>query len=135
VREELIRTFAERFEEIMRPRFLQESVCVLTTDGETRTEDLPDFDCLIEWVGNLFRNLGIEPRYSDGVLELMNCPWVDEARGNPVFCLICRTMVIRSSTWSSTATQVDHRTSIASGGESCRFIFHVRSGRQDRKEM
>ncbi|MCI0497902.1 MAG: PAS domain S-box protein [Thermoplasmata archaeon] len=129
VREELIRTFAERFEEMMRPRFIESAVCAMPGAEDLPAETVPDLECLLEWVRGLFRNLGIGSTVVRNTLDLTNCPWVEEARGNPVFCLICRTMVIRSSTWTGISGSVEHASSLASGGRTCRFIYRMRKGR------
>jgi len=121
VRDELIKNFGERFEAQMRPRFIDETVCSL---GEG-AEQLPDFDCFVHWIQQFFRDVGIETEFKDRQLHFQACPWVEEARGNPVFCLVCRTMVMRSAGWTEEKVSVSHKATIAGGAETCCFEYNV----------
>ncbi len=121
VRDELIKSFAERFEAQMRPRFLEDSVCSL----EEGSEQLPDFQCLQGWIATLFQDVGIETEMVGDELHFKACPWVEEARGNPVFCLVCRTMVMRSAGWTDEKVSVAHKTTIAGGADTCSFEYNI----------
>ncbi len=84
-------------------------------------------DAYMQWLSGLFSNFGIQNKTNPGgkkrILEFMNCPWEGEAQGNPIFCLICRSMVIRSFTWTFLKGTPVQNSSIASGSEKCTFYI------------
>jgi PAS domain S-box-containing protein len=131
-RDILVSSFAERFERIIRPRFEQE-LASWRSGGKPVKPDSPDMlNHYLSWISGLFTNLGIETSVERGrragALLFANCPWVNEARGNPIFCLICRAMAIRSFTWASTRGHASQRSSIVEGAGSCRFEFQLPAG-------
>jgi PAS domain S-box-containing protein len=128
-RDILVSSFSERFEKIMRPRFLQERESWMK-GGRTAAADSPGMlDFYLLWISEMFSNLGIqtstERAERAGRLLFANCPWADEARGNPIFCLICRAMAIRSFTWASPRGHASQRSSIVGGGGCCQFDFQL----------
>lgn len=86
-------------------------------------------DAYGSWLTNLFLNLGIENKTvcsgTECRFEFAKCPWTGEARSNPIFCIICRTMVMRSFTWTSLKGTVVQSSSIAGGGKCCGFEVRV----------
>ncbi len=131
VRNTLIINFAERFEKNARPGF-EEEMKRLGYDQRIGAENTQEIlDVLMPWLLGLFSNFGIQTRTtSEGIkrdIEFLNCPWIDEASGNPIFCFICRAMVIRSFTWTALKGSADQKTSIANGSQTCRFEIHARS--------
>ena len=122
VRDFLIKNFSERFEKNVKPRF----------NEEIKQKSLNN-DQLLEsymvWLSALFLNFGIENKNkTEGkkrVLEFTNCPWINEARGNPIFCFICRSLAKRSFTWTALKGIVEQKSSIASGSKTCRFEILV----------
>lgn len=123
IRNYLISNFAERFEKNFMPKFKEEMKS-------------PDFrqsacylDAYMQWLSGLFSNFGIQnksiPNGTKRILEFMNCPWAGEAQGNPIFCLICRSIVIRSFTWTSLKGTPVQNSSIASGSEKCSFDINI----------
>ncbi len=124
VRNILVKNFAMRFERNIRPRS-EEEMKQLSLNTGLRDE----FDVFMLWLAGLFSNLGIKTRTAPGGIkrsfELLNCPWKGEASGNPVFCLICRTIVMRSLTWTSLKGMAEQRSSIANGSQACMFEINV----------
>ena len=128
-RDILVSSFAERFERMIRPRFEQE-LDALRKGGRRARPDSPEMLGLyLSWISEMFSNLGIETSVERerraGRLSFGNCPWVDEARGNPIFCLICRAMAIRSFTWAAPRGHASQRSSIVGGAECCLFDFQL----------
>ncbi len=128
LRDSLTGRFAELFETNMRPRFLSYAEEVLCDKAPSRgagTE--PDLQGYLSWISELFTNFGVQTRTSEdgdsGSLELLSCPWLSGARGNPIFCLLCRAMVVRSFSWTGSRSAASQETSIAGGKRSCRFTF------------
>ncbi|VVB91870.1 Methyl sulfide methyltransferase-associated sensor [uncultured archaeon] len=126
VRDNLVRNFAERFEKNVRPRFGEE----IKRLGDTQTQETIDIFML--WLGNFFSNMGVRNRTAiegpKGQLMLLNCPWKGDASSNPVFCFICRTIAIRSFTWSSLKGSAGQKSSIANGAKACIFEIYLSSG-------
>ena len=135
VRNNLVKNFAERFETNIRPRF-QEEMKRLGYDQKVECNSIEDTHKILEtylsWLAGLFSSFGVQVRKkfhnANSSLELLNCPWRCEARGNPIFCFICRTIVIRSFTWTSLKGSVNQNSSIAGGSKICVFEIHVKSG-------
>jgi hypothetical protein len=127
VRDNLVRNFAERFEKNVRPRFEEE----MKRPGDTQTRETMNLFML--WLGNFFSNMDIQNRTAiegpKGHLMLLNCPWKGDASSNPVFCFICRTIAIRSFTWSSLKGNADQKSSIANGAKACIFEIYQSSGK------
>ncbi len=134
VRNTLVRNFAERFEKNIRPKFEDE---MKRMSYGRKFEDISikstqeELEFFMLWLFGLFSNLGIQTRTATkgtrGDFELLNCPWKGEASGNPIFCFICRTIVMRSFTWTSLKGSVDQKFSIANGSRTCKFGIHVKS--------
>lgn len=123
VRNNIAKSFADRFEINMKPNFDTEyTECTENTDSnEVR------FNCYIHWLSDFLFNLGID---TDNIVEkdykylkFKNCPWLAEAGASPMFCLICRAMVIRSFTWTSIRGNVEQTSCMADGASRCDFEF------------
>jgi PAS domain S-box-containing protein len=139
VRNNLVRNFAERFDTNIRPRFedeIRKLACDLNVK-ESSNESIPEMlDIFMLWIGRMFSNIGIQTTTSfektqpGGIranFEFLNCPWKGEAKVNPIFCFICRTMVLRSFTWTKLKGNAEQRSSIANGSKTCRFEINVNS--------
>jgi len=125
VRDILIKNFSERFEMNVKPRFKEEM-----RQKDINHDPAQLLAAYMTWVSGLFSNFGIINKTTiDGkkeVLEFNNCPWRNEARGNPIFCFICRSLAKRSFTWTGLKGNVEQKSSIASGSKMCRFEIQVR---------
>jgi len=138
VRDNLVRNFSERFEKNVRPRFEEE----IKRAGQGREDStLEILGMFMLWLGEFFSNMGIRNRTviegPKAQLVLLNCPWKDDASGNPIFCFICRTIAIRSFTWSLLKGNVEQKSSIANGAHACIFEIstHVKNRRNAIKYM
>ncbi len=133
----MVKNFADRFEKNINPRFEEEKKRLhYNQTGETTGIDVinEDIDVFTVWLANLFSNFGIrtditfEKTAMGGTksqIGLQNCPWLSEAKGNPVFCFICRTIVIRSFTWTKLKGNAEQKASIANGSQTCLFEINV----------
>lgn len=124
VRDVLIKNFSERFERNVKPRFKDEMKEIVQN-----MDRLQLLEAYLGWLSGLFANFGIENRKiksdkKEG-LELINCPWINEARGNPIFCFICRSLAKRSFTWTGLKGGIEQRSSIASNSKTCRFEIRM----------
>jgi PAS domain S-box-containing protein len=134
VRNNLVKNFAERFENNIRPRF-HEEMKRLGYGQKVECYSIENthkiLDIYLSWLAGLFSSFGVKVikkfHSANSSLELLNCPWRTEARGNPIFCFICRTIVMRSFTWTSFKGSVNQNSSIASGSKICVFEIHVKS--------
>jgi hypothetical protein len=124
IRNNIAKSFADRFEKNIRPGFERDfSKCVQFTD-----EKLENFHCYMEWIEEFLSNLGIDVDKSpvnNNTITFTNCPWENEAKYSPMFCLICRIIVIRSFTWTSIKGHVDQVSSMADGNDGCMFQFNL----------
>lgn len=125
----IVQSFAERFEENMKPSFEEEMESLGYTQKIREKEIDPKkvFNGYISWISNLLSNLGIKTRmtFDKRYLEFLNCPWEEDARKNPIFCLICRTMIMRSFNWTSLNETVSQISSIADDSKTCKFEFYI----------
>lgn len=139
VRHNLIRNFAERFDKNIRPRFeeeIKQLPCGLSVE-KSINEGVPEkLDIFMLWLGRMFENINIRTNISfektdqEGIranLEFLNCSWEGEAKVNPIFCFICRTIVLRSFTWTKLKGSAQQKSSIANGSKTCRFEIQVKS--------
>jgi len=131
VREDLLRIFSDRFEKYFRPKFESE------TAGHSNSAGDDGLDRYLRWAQELFTNFGIEAEASardgHGLLELHSCPWIEYARRNPVFCVLCQTMASRSFTWACSGGAVGVRGTIAGGGKCCRFELRPQKHNREKK--
>ena len=124
----LVSKFSQNFENNVLPEFkqemddLNEGVAVQGTESTAQTENLSRY---LLWLLHFFTNLGAQPKTTpdglSGNIEFSNCHWQDDGDFNPIFCLICRAMVLRSFSWTNLKGSVTHSDTIASGSSTCRF--------------
>lgn len=134
VRDTFVIGFGERFENIMRPRF-QEAVEDCRHWEEVSGAGFHGghvpIENYVDWIAELFSNFGISVKKgitnNKAFLEMLDCPWSAEAKGNPIFCLLCRTMVIRFASWTDPQANANQISSIAAGAKNCRFELSVPS--------
>jgi len=126
VRNNIAKSFADRFERNMKPQFDSEFA---ECSGDSSNNDIL-FNCYIEWISDFLFNLGINTEKSvvdnKNYLKFQNCPWLAEAGESPMFCLICRAMVIRSFTWTLIKGNVEQTSCMADGDGYCNFEFKFR---------
>jgi len=126
----LVSSFANRFERNVKPRFIEAMAALDIEIGAYKScsegWDVA-FTAFMLWVSGLFSNLGINVEWvaegCKGHLALSNCPWDEDAKNNPIFCLVCRTMAMRSFTWISPDGSAKQAASIAGGTARCEFEF------------
>lgn len=127
IRNNIAKSFADRFESNMKP-LLQDEIkkCIL---NRTENHDEAVFQCYLSWVSEFMSNLGIDTQISskNGKEYLMfhNCPWKEEDSVSPIFCLICRAIVIRSFTWTSLKGHVEQSKCLLEGSDNCSFEFII----------
>jgi PAS domain S-box-containing protein len=128
-RNNMIATFAERFEKNMIPKF---KASVIGSVQDEESEDVKRTVILEEytkWITDLFVNFGIDVRTQSAngckTIEFRSCPWQTEGLSNPIYCLLCRTMVIRSFTWTGLEGSVNQIQSIADGANHCQFDINT----------
>ncbi|MDO9045204.1 MAG: methanogen output domain 1-containing protein [Methanobacteriaceae archaeon] len=127
MRDMLFNAFGERLEEDMKPSFeykMEEfGISEDTEDGQ----DI--FDSYLAWLSEIFSDFGIRvgiieksPRW---YFEFDNCPWKEEAKNNPIFCINCQAIINRSFDWTNLEGSVKRKSTIASGSDSCIFTFNL----------
>ena len=133
VRATMVATFADRFETNMKPKFQKEKEAYMIEhfkDATTKGDPEVLLKGYLSWLKGYFFNLGVkvDTKIKDGkgTFELLSCPWMAEAKGNPVFCLLCRAIVLRSFNWTELPGNGVQLTSIAGGEKCCRFDFNIK---------
>ena len=117
----LLTVFSERLNKDMYPKFVE----------ELRPDEIEDNETLfieyVGWITDIFKDFGIktilktdEDKIS---LEFLNCPWLDDAKTKPVFCLNCQAMMNHSYNWTGLSGGMEKKSSITEGQPSCIFYF------------
>ena len=105
----------------MYPKFVEE-LC---------PEDIEDNETLfieyLKWIADIFKDFGIKTILTSDddkiSLEFLNCPWLDDAKTKPVFCLNCQAMINHSYNWTGLSGGMEKKSVITEGHPSCRFDF------------
>jgi predicted ArsR family transcriptional regulator len=89
-------------------------------------------EVFLAWISSMLSNFGIRAKMlsdrNGKALEILGCPWETEARENPIFCAICRSMIISSFGWTCLKGEAKQTASHSDGAEKCRFEFRVEPG-------
>ena len=126
IRNNIAKSFGDRFEKNIRSGFEENISNCLPIKHINDNKYI--FNCYIDWIKGFLSNLGIEAKEQDNQIIFSNCPWEKEARYSPMFCLICRIIVIRSFTWTSLKGHVEQVSCMADGCGGCVFQFILSSG-------
>ena len=120
IRNNIAKSFADRFEINMKPRFKEGT-------SEDTLNQFSIFNNYNEWIKGFLSNLGIEAENTlenyKNYLKFSNCPWEKEAEYSPMFCMICRIIILRSFTWTSIKGNVEQISCMAEGSNKCTFEF------------
>ncbi len=130
-RDALISSFAERFEKNVRHVFEEEMERAgCGPKAGVPRDSRANIDCYMSWITEILYNIGIQNKTeftkTGGRIEFQNCTWTTEAESNPIFCLMCRSMMMRSFTWTMLRGDVIQKSSIAGGSKTCVFDINVR---------
>ncbi|MGB7969465.1 MAG: methanogen output domain 1-containing protein [Methanobacterium sp.] len=117
----LLKVFSDRLDEDMYPKFVE----------ELRPDEIEDNETLfmeyVKWITDIFKDFGIKTiltHEDDKIsLEFLNCPWLDDAKTKPVFCLNCQAMMNRSYNWTGLSGGMEKKSSMTEGHPSCKFYF------------
>lgn len=123
IRNNISKSFADRFEVNIKPAFENSVYGCINNEINNRENIL---SCYLKWTVGFLSNLGIEVKDSlpdTEKLILSKCPWDKEARCSPMFCTICRIIVIRSFTWTKIKGNIEQTSCIADGDKECKFQF------------
>lgn len=136
IRDNIARSFADRFEKNMKPLFNDEmEKCLLKRGSENKDDQQALFKCYLSWISEFMSNLGIvtETNIQKGksYLNFGNCPWTDENSISPIFCLICRAIVIRSFTWTSLRGHVEQSECLLNNDAKSSFEFIISFDKKD----
>jgi predicted ArsR family transcriptional regulator len=127
IRNTLLNIFASRLEEDMRPRFERELGDIVE---ELNLNDLESiYNAYLDWVAKLFADFGVQTKIeAKGPLHLfkfLNCPWIEDAKKKPVFCLNCQAIMQQTFDWTGMEGTVEKKATIADGSDTCIFKFKV----------
>ena len=124
IRNNIARNFSDRFEKNVKHTFQDElKTC---SEGTPKDEDII-FKCYSSWLSEFLDGLGLNSKITSkgnkDYLTLENCPWILEDGTSPMFCLICRAIVLRSFTWTGIRGNVEQTACMADGAGKCKFEF------------
>lgn len=127
LRNSIIRNFADKFEENLKPSFNEhmkrKGLLSQIKKGKMDTEKV--FNAYISWLKSFLKNLGIKTRIKEEKdyykLEFITFPWSEDIKVNPIFALMFRTMLVRSFTWTKIKGSV---VQISRWGK-LEFEFHI----------
>lgn len=126
VRDTIARNFADRLEDNMKTQFQMELDKCKNNNGSESAERLT-FKCYLSWLSEFLANLGIQTQNehinNKEYLRAIKCPWLEGEERSPMFCLICRSIVIRSFTWTGLKGSVEQISCMADGSGNCQFQF------------
>lgn len=139
----LMQTFGKRFEDTVKPRFDREikekKEERARTGGPVDIGSQGTFQEYQAWLLEVLANYGVSTEVIANknitTIQYTSCPWVKEASGNPIFCLMCRTIVYRSYGWTGLSGEPNQRTSIAGGSDRCAFDFVLPSEGQEKERV
>jgi PAS domain S-box-containing protein len=121
----LMKRFSEQFENNVRPGF---EINMATFQDNTKSPDIL-FKRYIDWFRAWLSNIGIPTRFEVQAdipqLVFLDCPWKKVSGNNPIFCLLCRGMVIRSFSWTDLKGEATHICVQADGSPTCVFAFKL----------
>lgn len=127
IRSTLLKLFASRLEEEMRPRFEKELGDILEEKDLSDLESI--YNAYLDYVAKIFSDFGIQTEIkADGpehLFKFLNCPWLDDAKKKPVFCLNCQAIMQQSFDWTGMEGKVEKEATIAEGSKQCSFKFKV----------
>ncbi len=128
VRNNIARSFSDRFEKNLKPRFQEDLTNCLRTGADSKTPE-NIFRCYISWLRDFFSNLGIDTNINteegNWQFKFLNCPWADDSETSPMFCMICRAIVIRSFTWTNLKGIVEQTHCLEDNDSFCNFEFVI----------
>lgn len=123
IRNNIAISFGDRFEKNMKLEFEK------YLDKFSESDNKKVFKSYIGWLSEFLLNLGIETetlsKENVTYLRFLNCPWDAESENSPMFCLICRVIVIRSFTWIPVKGNVEQISCMADGANKCGFEFII----------
>ena len=125
IKEMLLNIFSLRMEKDLKD--FDEQIDKLGLDYES---DSPEeiFDAYLKWLSGLLSSFGIRIKVDfdkDGYyVEFLNCPWKDEAKKKPIFCLNCQAIINHSLNWTDIQGKLDRDHTIAIGSPSCIFKLY-----------
>jgi two-component system, response regulator PdtaR len=127
IRDTLLNIFASRLEEDLRPRFELELGDIVEEQNLNDLESI--YNAYLDWVAKLFADFGVQTKIEAKgrvhLFEFLNCPWIEDAKKKPVFCLNCQSIMQQTFDWTGMEGDVEKKATIADGSDKCIFKFKV----------
>ncbi len=127
IRDTLLKLFASRLEDDLRPRFEKELGDIVEEQDLRDLESI--YNAYLDYVANIFADFGIQTRIDARghvhLFKFLNCPWLEEAKKKPVFCLNCQAIMQQTFDWTGMEGKVEKKATIADGSNNCIFKFNV----------
>ncbi|MGC9516076.1 MAG: methanogen output domain 1-containing protein [Methanomicrobiales archaeon] len=124
MREMLKKIFEQRIDDDLQDQFY-ERLELLDLDEDSDISEL--LSAYVSWITDLFSEFGIKTKFTAKdprcYLEILNCPWVKDAKKNPIFCLNCQAMINRSFKWAHLPGNVTRKSTIVDGSPSCMYVI------------
>ena len=134
IKNTLLKIFASRLEEDMRPRFERELGDIIEEEDLTDLESI--YNAYLDWVAKLFADFGVQTKIDAKghvhLFKFLNCPWIEDAKKKPVFCLNCQAIMQQTFDWTGMEGKVEKKATIADGSDTCIFKFNVPFMKQEK---
>ncbi|MFB2623896.1 MULTISPECIES: methanogen output domain 1-containing protein [Methanothermobacter] len=123
----------DEIKELLSGIFRDRIIAELKPGFESYMEESPYDDALeayLAWVADVFENFTVRVGFLEDdenvYVEFENCPWFEDARKNPGFCINCDAILKLSFDWSELPGDFRALEHIADGSERCLFRFGVK---------
>lgn len=127
-RGEFLGAFYEKFEELMKPKFLKE----VGRYHKNLSENLPPagkMQLYFSWIDNFFKNLGfhVEMEREDGdwVVTLRDCNWCEGNHENIFYCLMCQAILRQTFSWTDMVGEIRQISDVSLPQTLCRYKFQI----------
>ncbi len=136
-RNHMITSFADNFEKNMMPKFKASIEGLNESEGTDEGRILAILEEYMEWITDLFVYFGIDVKTKSSkgnlTIEFGSCPWQNEGQNNPVFCLMCQTLIMKSWSWTGLEGTVNHNKSMADGANLCQFTINMKKEKETKE--
>jgi PAS domain S-box-containing protein len=98
-------------------------------DGSGKAGREAVFKRFLRFYSSLLHIMGVRTEHAqcqnEATFDILDCPWLEDARTSPVPCRVCHTILCGSYKWTGLDGKAEQSTTQAAGAQSCVFKFHM----------